>query len=177
MTARALAAVGLFLLGAVGRADAVCVGDCNGDGKVTIDELLRGVRISLGELPIDPCPALDCTGSGTVTISCLVQGVNNALEGCPLEPVAFTAALDEQGPALLITPATALRGELVYAVVLTGGIADTAGQPLQASPAFAALEGAAGTTGAGPVALFESDVEAAGNPYPDGRLVQAGGVQ
>src|SRR5690606_12515036 len=41
---------------------AVCTGDCNGDGMVTIDELIRAVRIPLGEALLDVCPAADATG-------------------------------------------------------------------------------------------------------------------
>ena len=69
-------------------ASAVCVGDCNNSGMVTIDELVLGVNIALGTAPLSVCPQFDCTGDGTVTITCLVQGVNNALDGCPIEPTA-----------------------------------------------------------------------------------------
>ena len=55
--------------------------------------------------------------------------------------MAFTAKLDHEAPALLITPDAALRGKTVYAVVLTDGITDVAGEPLQASAAFQALKG------------------------------------
>ena len=60
----------------------VCVGDCGGDGTITIDELLRGVRIALGEDALDTCPSFDCEAGGTVTIACLVQAVAGALSGC-----------------------------------------------------------------------------------------------
>jgi hypothetical protein len=61
----------------------VCVGDCNGNGVVTVDELIIGVNISLGTQPIDRCPAFDPNHTGTVTIEELIQGVNNLLNGCP----------------------------------------------------------------------------------------------
>jgi hypothetical protein len=60
-----------------------CIGDCNGNMRVTIDELLRGVRISLGEGPVSLCPAVDRNGSGEVTVDELVTAVDNALRGCP----------------------------------------------------------------------------------------------
>src|SRR5262249_7484584 len=63
----------------------LCVGDCNGDGIVGIEELIRGVNIALGNLPVTDCPALDCEGNG-VTINCLIRAVNNALNGCPATP-------------------------------------------------------------------------------------------
>lgn len=60
----------------------VCVGDCNGDGMVMINELVVGVNIALGSQSIDACPAFDCQDTGMVPINCLIQGVNNALFGC-----------------------------------------------------------------------------------------------
>lgn len=59
-----------------------CVGDCNGDGGVTVDELVRGVNIALGALPADNCPSFDSNGDGRVSIDELIRGVNAALGGC-----------------------------------------------------------------------------------------------
>ena len=67
------------------RAQDVCVGDCNGDGMVAINELILGVNIALGSRPIADCPAFDCQGNGMVGINCLIQAVNNALDGCPTD--------------------------------------------------------------------------------------------
>ena len=61
------------------RAATGCVGDCNGDGEVTVDELLVGVNIALGTQPTDSCPAFEAT----VTIDVLIAAVNNALNDCP----------------------------------------------------------------------------------------------
>lgn len=60
-----------------------CVGDCNGDGEVTVDELLTGVNIALGSLPIERCPVFDANGDGAVTVNEILVAVNNALGGCP----------------------------------------------------------------------------------------------
>jgi hypothetical protein len=54
-------------------------GDCNGDGEVTIDELIRGVNIALDLAPITECPAFDTDANGQVTIEELIAAVNNAL--------------------------------------------------------------------------------------------------
>jgi hypothetical protein len=54
------------------------IGDCNGDGRVTIDELLIGVDMLLSTAPASACPAMECT-SGNVLISCLEQAVVHAL--------------------------------------------------------------------------------------------------
>ena len=61
----------------------VCVGDCNQDQTVTVDELVTGVNIALGVFGLDRCPQFDKDDSDTVTVDELVTGVNNALTGCP----------------------------------------------------------------------------------------------
>jgi hypothetical protein len=60
----------------------MCVGDCNGGRTVTVDELIVGVSIALGALPLERCPAVNCNGDGTVTVACLIAAVNAALSGC-----------------------------------------------------------------------------------------------
>ncbi len=61
----------------------VCPGDCNGDGIVSISELVTAVAISLGDSPVALCPAADGDRSGTVLINELILAVNSALDGCP----------------------------------------------------------------------------------------------
>ncbi len=65
-----------------------CVGDCNGNSEVTVNELIVGVNIALETQTVDKCPALDVNDDGAVTVNELVQGVNNALEGCGGNPAA-----------------------------------------------------------------------------------------
>jgi hypothetical protein len=60
-----------------------CGGDCNGDGLVSINELILGVNIALGEREIPACPAADIDKGGSVAINELIGAVNNALFGCP----------------------------------------------------------------------------------------------
>lgn len=59
-----------------------CVGDCNGDGAVTIEELVTGVAIALNQEVVTRCTRLDTDGDGTVKIDELVTAVLNALNGC-----------------------------------------------------------------------------------------------
>jgi hypothetical protein len=61
---------------------AACVGDCDGNSIVTVDELVKGVNIALGSTDVSECQAFDTDGSQTVTVDELVKGVNNALSGC-----------------------------------------------------------------------------------------------
>lgn len=60
-----------------------CVGDCNGDGSVSISELVTLVNIALGNRPVADCPAGDRDGDGNIVIAELIAAVNNALAGCP----------------------------------------------------------------------------------------------
>ena len=64
-----------------------CVGDCDGKGTVTVDELVKGVTIALGEASIEECPSFDLDHSNTVTVDELVRAVTNALDGCQNEVV------------------------------------------------------------------------------------------
>jgi hypothetical protein len=59
-----------------------CSGDCNGDGHVTINELIAAVNIALGQAQITACQACDRNGDGKVTINELIAAVSRALQGC-----------------------------------------------------------------------------------------------
>ena len=61
----------------------VCVGDCNDDGQVTVDDLLIMVNIALGLAPFAECPAGDSSGDDMITIEDILIAVSNALNGCP----------------------------------------------------------------------------------------------
>lgn len=59
-----------------------CVGDCNGDRLVNINELITGVNIALDRAPVERCPSFDVNESLTVEVNELITGVNNGLRGC-----------------------------------------------------------------------------------------------
>jgi hypothetical protein len=59
-----------------------CVGDCNGDMVVTVDELLTMVNIALGNANVSACTAGDANGNGQITVDEILTAVNNALNGC-----------------------------------------------------------------------------------------------
>ncbi|HUI27680.1 MAG TPA: matrixin family metalloprotease [Candidatus Kryptonia bacterium] len=59
-----------------------CVGDCDGNGKVSVDELVKGVNIALGNDVVADCEPFDSNHDGKVTVDELVQAVNAALNGC-----------------------------------------------------------------------------------------------
>jgi hypothetical protein len=60
-----------------------CAGDCDGNGEVSISELILAVNISVAGTSLDECRAVDRDGSGAVTIDELIVAVRNALNGCP----------------------------------------------------------------------------------------------
>lgn len=67
---------------AVPTARPTCAGDCNRDGKVTINELVTAVNIALGSQPLTMCPSLDTSGNGRAEINEVIAAVNHALNGC-----------------------------------------------------------------------------------------------
>ena len=60
-----------------------CPGDCDDNQVVAIEELVRGVNIALGALPVSVCTAFDSSASTAVEIGEIVAAVNAALRGCP----------------------------------------------------------------------------------------------
>ncbi len=67
--------------------DGACTGDCDGDGAVTINELVRMTNMALGvsicgEGAVAPCPAGDANGDCAITVEELVRAVGNSQNGC-----------------------------------------------------------------------------------------------
>lgn len=60
-----------------------CACDCNGDQKVSIDELLIGVNILTQSAALSECPNADANQDGRVSVDELVRAVDAALNGCP----------------------------------------------------------------------------------------------
>lgn len=60
----------------------LCVGDCNGGGTVTVDELVIMVDIALGLASVESCGDGDADRDGAITIDEIVAAVRDALEGC-----------------------------------------------------------------------------------------------
>jgi hypothetical protein len=64
------------------RAAPSCAGDCDGDGVVTVAELVRAIGIVLGANQIDACRAADADGNGEVAVEELIAAVDAALNAC-----------------------------------------------------------------------------------------------
>jgi len=60
----------------------LCTGDCNGDGVVSIDELVTSVQIALGQEELQACPAVDSDDDGRASIADLITSVRAALDDC-----------------------------------------------------------------------------------------------
>lgn len=61
---------------------AACAGDCIGDGRVAVDELVVAIGASLGVGATGDCAAADADGDGRVRVDELVAAVAAALAGC-----------------------------------------------------------------------------------------------
>lgn len=72
----------------------VCVGDCDRNSDVTVDELVTMVNIALGAADPSTCVAGDANGSGDIAVNEIVAAVNTALKGCA-PPVGRGACGDQ----------------------------------------------------------------------------------
>jgi uncharacterized protein (DUF2141 family) len=59
-----------------------CTGDCGHSRVVTLQDLVLGVSISLGDAPLTACPSFDQNLDEKVTVPELAQSVGAALFGC-----------------------------------------------------------------------------------------------
>jgi hypothetical protein len=64
------------------EAQSTCVGDCSGDGEVTVDELIMMVNVALGSTDLVKCLSADADSSGEVTVDEIVAAVSRSLNGC-----------------------------------------------------------------------------------------------
>jgi hypothetical protein len=101
----------------------ICMGDCNRDGRVQVDEVITGVSLVLGLLPDDVC----MTGyRSQVDVADLLTVVGNALDRCgSLDPLpdlspfglqfidpALTCSDPYQSPVLCLSVCVANVGDL-----------------------------------------------------------------
>jgi len=91
---RALVVAVLWTGGHVAQAAPPCGGDCDGDGAVTVTELIKGVNIALGAAPVTQCPIIDANSDQDVTVNELVSAVNNALGSCPTFVGSYAGIVD-----------------------------------------------------------------------------------
>jgi hypothetical protein len=107
----ALAMMAVIALAFVRPAGAACVGDCNGNGSVSINELIVGVNIALGTASSTACSAMDTNQDGRVTINELIAAVKSALDGCAAAPTATAAStVTPSEPMITVTGSCAAPG-------------------------------------------------------------------
>ena len=74
-----------------------CPGDCDNNGAVTTDELVKDINIALDRMPMDRCQNADPSGNGAVTVDEITMAVTASLKGCKCatstQP-AFTSTFD-----------------------------------------------------------------------------------
>lgn len=75
-----------------------CAGDCNGDELVSVDELVAGVEIALGQAGVETCAASDRARDGAVGVDDLTEAVHDALYGCAGEGPTATASVSPSAP-------------------------------------------------------------------------------
>lgn len=93
-----------------------CVGDCNGDEIVAINELITGVNIELNGDSGSACPALNCNTHFGVHIDCLILAVNNALNGCPRPTATAIPSSTPTTTALEATPTVSPTVRIAFTV-------------------------------------------------------------
>jgi hypothetical protein len=72
----------------------------------TVDELVTGIGIALGEIEPEVCIPFDIDNSGTVTVDEILSAVTAALEGCPECPSVLTfSSLNLQPEGIEYDPA------------------------------------------------------------------------
>ncbi len=128
-----------------------CTGDCDASERVTVAELVRSVRLALGESIPSTCLAADRNLDDSVSIDELMLSVNNSLFGCSGQTIAFATAIapdfsrggfaaadiedrEPLFPAGLDTPATTdsvprVAGGIVLVINRFGGDSITARDP------------------------------------------------
>jgi len=63
-----------------------CVGDCNRDDIVTVDELLTMVNAALDDTPVDACATGDEDGDRRFSVDEVLFALQYAQQGCPATP-------------------------------------------------------------------------------------------
>ncbi|HVO25712.1 MAG TPA: plastocyanin/azurin family copper-binding protein [Candidatus Margulisiibacteriota bacterium] len=63
-----------------------CVGDCNHNGVVDVNELLTMVNIALGDTALSACTAGDGDDNGEISVNEILAAVSSALNGCATPP-------------------------------------------------------------------------------------------
>lgn len=113
---------GVWLHARPAAAEVSCIGDCNSDGEVTVDEILLGINIALGTEPIAQCPSVDANGDGAVSVDEIIAAISTALSGCFIEPTITPTPLPTP------TPTTPVDRSQIIAELSEAGLGDYLGR-------------------------------------------------
>lgn len=81
----------------------VCPGDCNGDEMVSIDELITGVNMALGQSPPEACSAFDVNFDAEVTVDEIITALTRSLLGCAAQPDDLSLSARALAPGEMLT--------------------------------------------------------------------------
>ena len=111
------------------RSRAACPGDCDGDARVVVSEVVRLVSIALEQLPESSCPAGDVNGDQMITVEEIVGAVNSIFEGCPPllpSPTTSTTATPSPTPTPTATTAPSATASAPFSPTPTLALTQTA---------------------------------------------------
>jgi hypothetical protein len=80
------------------EAQVTCIGDCDINFAVEVNELITMVGIALGANPIDACRLGDLDGGSDITVDEILSGVQAALEGCDPAQASLVAEFSDYAP-------------------------------------------------------------------------------
>ena len=120
----------------------VCAGDCDGNGAVTVAELIAGVASVLDNAA--PCAALDRNGDGVGIVGEMIAAVNALLNGCPATPTPT----ETPAPTLDRIQATIFSPRCAIATCHDRAVASGGLVLVDADTSYGALVGAAPTVDA-----------------------------
>lgn len=132
-------------------------GDCDGDGAVTVDEVITAVNVALGEAPIARCADGDGDGDNQVSVDEIVVALNAALGDPPArrvrdprESLLYVNLVYNDPLQLHFDPPLVLRGSsasdlsLTYCSLFDNGFTNPAEVKLKSASPVPPLAGAGG---------------------------------
>ncbi|HSQ01278.1 MAG TPA: hypothetical protein VL049_28995 [Candidatus Dormibacteraeota bacterium] len=138
----------------------VCAGDCDGNGAVTVAELIAGVASVLDNAA--PCAALDRNGDGVAIVGEMIAAVNALLNGCPATPTPT----ETPAPTLDQIQATIFSPRCAIATCHDRAVASGGLVLVDADTSYGALVGAAPTVDAARLAgMLRVDAGHPGNSF------------
>jgi len=157
----------------------LCVGDCNGDNIVSINEIIIGVNVALGIEGVGSCDAFK-NPMGDVNIAQLLKGVANLLNGCwgpprdtptstptdtvvipTVSPIATATVVPTASPTLTISPTATTTSEATITPTATDTPVNMALTPVSFDPERRFGLGASQTS---PLSVVVADVNGDGHP-------------